>query len=83
MQQVLRIGREKLSDKGVRSAAKRVDPMRAQTGLERAKVVDGLLAEFEASYGLRRVPLDGATLEEAERLAESKFSDPEWLARVP
>jgi lipoate-protein ligase A len=83
MQQVLRIGREKLSDKGVRSAAKRVDPMRAQTGLEREKVVEGLLVEFEASYGLRRVPLDPATLAEAERLAATKFSDPDWLARVP
>jgi lipoate-protein ligase A len=83
MQQVLRIGREKLSDKGVSSAAKRVDPMRAQTGLERGKVVEGLLAEFEASYGLRRVSLDAATLAEAERLAEAKFRDPAWLARVP
>ena len=83
MLQVLRIGREKLSDKGTRSAAKRVDPMRAQTGLEREKVVEGLLAEFEASYGLRRVPLDAATLAEAEELAVSKFADPAWLARVP
>jgi len=83
MQQVLRIGREKLSDKGVRSAAKRVDPMRAQTGLEREKVVEGLLEEFEASYGLRRVPLDAATLAEAQRLAGTKFSDPAWLTRVP
>lgn len=31
MLQVLRIGREKLSDKGTRSANKRVDPMRSQT----------------------------------------------------
>jgi lipoate-protein ligase A len=83
MLQVLRIGREKLSDKGTRSAAKRVDPMRAQTGLEREKVVEGLLAEFEASYGLRRVRLDAATLVEAEELAVSKFGDPAWLARVP
>ena len=83
MLQVLRIGREKLSDKGTRSAAKRVDPMRAQTGLEREKVVEGLLAEFEASYGLRRTPLDAVTLAEAEELAVTKFSDPDWLARVP
>jgi lipoate-protein ligase A len=83
MLQILRIGREKLSDKGTRSAAKRVDPMRAQTGLERSKVVEGLLAEFEASYGLRRVALDAATLAEAEELAATKFSDPGWLARVP
>ncbi|MDH2412889.1 biotin/lipoate A/B protein ligase family protein [Nocardioides sp. CER19] len=83
MLQILRIGREKLSDKGTRSAAKRVDPMRAQTGLEREKVVEGLLDEFEASYGLRRVPLDAATLADAEELAATKFSDPAWLARVP
>ncbi|MDR0836859.1 MAG: lipoate--protein ligase family protein, partial [Propionibacteriaceae bacterium] len=35
MLQVLRIGREKLSDKGTTSAVKRVDPMRSQTGLPR------------------------------------------------
>jgi lipoate-protein ligase A len=33
MTEVLRIGREKLSDKGTVSAAKRVDPLRRQTGL--------------------------------------------------
>jgi len=83
MLRVLRIGREKLSDKGTRSAAKRVDPMRAQTGLERGQVVEGLLKEFEASYGLRRVPLDDATRAEAEELAVTKFGDPGWLARGP
>jgi len=83
MLRVLRIGREKLSDKGTRSAAKRVDPMRAQTGLERGEVVEGLLKEFEASYGLRRGPLDDATRAEAEELAVTKFGDPGWLARVP
>ena len=35
MTDVLRIGREKLSDKGTRSANKRVDPLRSQTGLGR------------------------------------------------
>lgn len=35
MTQVLRIGREKLSDKGHRSAVRRVDPLRSQTGLPR------------------------------------------------
>lgn len=83
MLDVLRIGREKLSDKGTRSAAKRVDPMRAQTGLEREKVVEGLLAEFEASYGLRRVHVDEATLAEAAELARTKFADAAWLARIP
>jgi lipoate-protein ligase A len=33
MLQVLRIGKEKMSDKGTTSAKKRVDPLRRQTGL--------------------------------------------------
>ena len=40
MVDVLRIGREKLSDKGTLSAAKRVDPLRSQTGLARAAVIE-------------------------------------------
>ncbi|MEP9382403.1 biotin/lipoate A/B protein ligase family protein [Nocardioides sp. KR10-350] len=83
MLDVLRIGREKLSDKGVTSAGKRVDPIRAQTGLTREKVVEALLDAFDADHGLRRVPLDDATRAEAEALAEEKFRDGAWLARVP
>ncbi|WP_300679665.1 biotin/lipoate A/B protein ligase family protein [Nocardioides sp.] len=83
MLEVLRIGREKMSDKGTKSAAKRVDPMRAQTGLERAAVVDALVEEFRSSYGLRTVPIDAATLAEAEALVTSKFATPEWLHRIP
>lgn len=83
MTEVLRIGREKMSDKGTRSAAKRVDPMRAQTGLERAAVVEALVGEFADSYGLRTVGLDDATIAEARALVESKFATPAWLHRIP
>jgi lipoate-protein ligase A len=83
MLDVLRIGREKLSDKGIRSAVKRVDPLRSQTGLPREAVVAAMTAEFERSYGLRRVDLDEATRAEAQVLADTKYADPAWLARVP
>ncbi|MEX0426749.1 biotin/lipoate A/B protein ligase family protein [Nocardioides sp. DS6] len=83
MLDVLRIGREKLSDKGTTSAGKRVDPIRAQTGLPREKVVDALVGEFERSYGLRRTTLDDATREEAAALAAEKFATAAWLRRVP
>ena len=83
MLDILRIGREKLSDKGHVSAAKRVDPIRSQTGLTRAEVVDAMLGHFEASYGLARREVDAATLAEADELAVRKFDDPQWLARVP
>src|SRR3954466_4468812 len=46
MLDVLRIGREKLSDKGTTSAQKRVDPLRSQTGLARTQVIANLIGMF-------------------------------------
>jgi lipoate---protein ligase len=83
MLDILRIGREKLSDKGHVSAGKRVDPIRSQTGLSREKVVDAMLDHFRESYGLTEVAIDRATLAEAEQLAAGKYVDPAWTARVP
>jgi lipoate-protein ligase A len=83
MMQVLRIGREKLSDKGVTSAGKRVDPIKSQSGMSRAAVIDTMVATFRELYGLT----DGA-ITEAERsrtaeLVTEKFLTDEWLRRVP
>jgi len=39
MNEVLRIGMEKIRDKGTRSVVKRVDPMRSQTGMAREEWV--------------------------------------------
>src|SRR4051812_39862698 len=46
MVQVLRIGREKMSDKGTKSANKRVDPLRSQTGRSRAEIIDTMIETF-------------------------------------
>lgn len=83
MMDILRIGREKLSDKGHISADKRVDPLRSQTGLSRAEVVDAMLQSFKSSYGFNRVALDESTRQAAAELARSKYEDPAWLKRVP
>lgn len=83
MLEVLRIGREKMSDKGTRSAAKRVDPIRSQTGLSRDKVIEALLAEFEQSFEAAYVGLDQGTLDEAAELVESKHGTKGWINRVP
>nr|MCW2727229.1 lipoate--protein ligase [Aeromicrobium sp.] len=83
MLDILRIGREKLSDKGHVSAAKRVDPIRSQTGMSREDVVAAMLGHFEASYGLTTVAIDAATLDAAKVLADGKYVDPAWTARVP
>ncbi|MET0449993.1 MAG: biotin/lipoate A/B protein ligase family protein [Aeromicrobium sp.] len=83
MLDILRIGREKLSDKGHVSAGKRVDPIRSQTGMSREAVLDAMLGHFRASYGLTTVTIDRATLDAAAVLAEGKYVDPAWTARVP
>lgn len=83
MLQVLRIGREKLSDKGTKSANKRVDPVRSQTHLPRADVMSSFLATFRELYRVQDGTLTDAELAEATDLARTKFLSPEWTARVP
>lgn len=83
MLEVLRIGREKLSDKGTKSANKRVDPLRSQTGMARADVIEAFKNHFRSRYDT----VDGAvTAQERERATElvaTKFGTQEWTARVP
>ncbi|KFI91883.1 lipoate-protein ligase A [Bifidobacterium scardovii] len=43
MGRILNVSAEKMSDKAVRSARKRVDPLRSQTGLSRGQIVDRLV----------------------------------------
>lgn len=83
MLQVLRIGREKISDKGIASAAKRVDPLRSQTGLPRAEVIRRLQQGFRDSHGLVDDTITEAELAAARRLVDEKFGTEAWLRRVP
>ncbi|OOG48117.1 lipoate--protein ligase [Rhodanobacter sp. C01] len=83
MLDVLRIGREKLSDKGTTSAAKRVDPLRSQTGLPREAVIAQMIATFRRLHGLHDDRLRPDELADAEALARNKFSSAAWLADVP
>jgi lipoate-protein ligase A len=83
MLEVLRIGREKLSDKGTTSAAKRVDPLRSQTGLPREQVIERMLASFRRLHGLAGDRLRAAELAQARKLVRDKFGAAPWLADVP
>ncbi|MGW6022301.1 lipoyl protein ligase domain-containing protein [Streptomyces sp. NPDC055099] len=83
MVEVLRIGREKLSDKGTKSAKKRVDPLRRQTGLPREAVIERMLDSFRTRYGLTPGKATDEEMARARELARTKFSSPEWTARVP
>jgi lipoate-protein ligase A len=83
MVDVLRIGKEKLSDKGVRSAKKRVDPLRRQTGLARTQIIETMMGVFSERYGATPSELTPAELAAARDRVAVKFGTPEWLHRVP
>jgi lipoate---protein ligase len=83
MLQVLRIGREKLSDKGTKSANKRVDPLRSQTGMTREAIIDAFLAHFASRYATVEAAVGDESVAKAEALVAQKFSTPEWINVVP
>ncbi|MFE7616707.1 biotin/lipoate A/B protein ligase family protein [Streptomyces sp. NPDC057496] len=83
MLEVLRIGKEKLSDKGTRSAKKRVDPLRRQTGLAREAVIERMIDSFRTRHGLTRGKVTDEEMARAEELVRTKFGTEKWTARVP
>ncbi len=84
MLDVLRIGREKLSDKGTTSAAKRVDPLRSQTGLPRAEVIAHMIGTFRRRHGgLVRGELRDDELQRAGMQVRERFGTAEWTALLP
>lgn len=83
MLRVLRIGKEKLSDKGITSAAKRVSPLRRQTDLPRAAIVEYLVKRFTERFGLIEDTLTPDELAEAEQLVREQFATREWTYDLP
>lgn len=83
MAEVLRVGKVKLASKGLRSAKKRVDPLRRQIGAPRSEVIDGLISTFTSRYDASPAELSDADLSAAQALVEEKFGTEEWTHRVP
>ena len=83
MMQVLRIGREKLSDKGTTSAAKRVDPLRSQTGLPREAIIERMKETFVQLHGGTPGYITPEEMVEAVARVEHKFGTRDWLYRLP
>ena len=78
MMEVLRIGQEKLSDKGIRSADKRVAPLRQQTHLPRQAIIDHLIATFRNRADLRDGELTALERAGAEQRVRDRFGTDEW-----
>lgn len=83
MNECLRIGKEKIRDKGLRSAVKRVDPMRSQTGMEREAIIEVFLQHFAEKYGATPGEITDRDLAVAQQRVDEKFATAEWTHRVP
>lgn len=83
MMEVLRIGKEKIRDKGTRSAVKRVDPMRSQTGMEREAILDMFFEHFRDKYHATVGQITAHDIEVAEERCRTKFATAEWTHRLP
>lgn len=81
--QVLRTGKEKLSDKGISSAARRVGPLRQQTNLPRQAIIERMVTTFAERYGLEDDDVAPEETAEAEELAQAKYNTHEWIYTLP
>jgi len=82
MLRTLRIGKEKLSDKAVASADKRVARIANHVDADRETVIERLIDEFREEYGGERGSLTDEELAAAKRRAETKFRTDEWNKRL-
>ena len=83
MTRVLRIGQEKLSDKGVQSADRRVGPLRRQTELDRDVIIHHLIGHFRARFGLSDDTIRDDEMADARQRARDRFGTTEWLHFLP
>jgi lipoate---protein ligase len=78
MRRLLRLGRERLSDKGIPSADKKVNPLRYQTELSRIEVVRELVDSFQDRFGLTATRLSQDELCQAEKLLRDRYGAEQW-----
>lgn len=83
MLEVLRIGREKVSDKGQTSAARRVDPVRSQTGVSREAVIDCMVETFRREHGLTTSIVTPEENAAAGDLIRAKYGTDAWISLLP
>lgn len=81
--EILRIGKEKLSDKGVTSADKRVAPLRQQTNLPRDVIIEHMVEQFRRHFGLEEDALQPDDIAEAEERARERFGSRTWIHYLP
>lgn len=83
MPRVIRLGRDRLTVRGVRSAEKAVSPLSWFTSLSCDKVAAHMARSFAADYGARESSLSREELDAARALEASKYGTAAWINRLP
>ena len=82
MLRVLRIGKEKVSDKAVKSAEQRVSRIKDHTNLNRREIIEKMIEKFVENKKHENSSLSDKELARAKKLAEEKFKDSEWNQKL-
>lgn len=82
MLKVLRIGKEKVSDKAIKSAEKRVARIKDHTDQSREEIIDKLVEAFTEDKEFEERSLTREEKEKARELADEKFSSSEWNRKL-
>jgi len=79
---LIRIGRERVSPRGVRSAEKAVSPLGRWIPLDRDATVAALADCFRARHDARQGEVTASELEAARELAAARYATPGWIDRI-
>lgn len=83
MNRILTPNKTKLAAHAVKSAAKRVDPLRSQSGLSREEIIRAMAAWLvENVPGIVPGYIPDDVVDEARALAKSKYEDPAWTGII-
>jgi len=80
---LIRIGRGRVAERGVRSAEKEVSPLSWFTSLSCGEVARTLSERFTEEFGARQGGLTDEEVESARRLVASKYATEAWINRLP
>lgn len=80
---LIRIGRDRVSERGVRSAEKPVSPLSWFTSLSCAETARHLERSFAQEFSVRPSELASDEVAAAKALVEVKYGTPAWINRLP
>jgi lipoate-protein ligase A len=80
---LIRVGRERLSERGVRSADKAVSPLSEFTSMDCAGVALHMGRSFTAEFHAHDSEVSREELDAARELVKTKYATSEWISRLP